>query len=284
MAVLPSVRVAPAGVEPATARVRTGSSAVVELRSREVWPAGVEPAAPRVSGGRSTGLSYGHIDGRGWNRTSGFLCVRQALWPAELLAQGRQGWSRTSGLFRIREVLFRLSYRRGSSGRTGKAGTASLNGIASDASMVPGQGLEPRPPRSERDVLPLDDPGPMCVPMARPDECRTMFFKPLANPSALDRRPPVALPGCRRPTWRSFGARSPCGRWEMRTLKHALIFLRTFQRRAPRIFLSQAGPRFVLELLQAEHHLCFRRDLPPPETTKATSWVALDWLDMRLGD
>ena len=83
-----------------------------------MWPAGVEPAAPRVSGGRSTGLSYGHVctsrGGRGWNRTSGLLFVRQALWPAELLARGGtggQGWSRTSGLFRIREALFLLSYR-----------------------------------------------------------------------------------------------------------------------------------------------------------------------------
>jgi hypothetical protein len=54
-------QVAPAGVEPATARVRTGSSAVVELRSREVWPAGIEPAPPRVSGARSTRLSYDHM-------------------------------------------------------------------------------------------------------------------------------------------------------------------------------------------------------------------------------
>jgi hypothetical protein len=38
-----------------------------------VWPAGIEPAAPRVSGGRSTWLSYGHKDGRGWTRTS---CLR----------------------------------------------------------------------------------------------------------------------------------------------------------------------------------------------------------------
>ena len=81
MAVLPIMRVAPAGVEPATARVRTGSSAVVELRSREVWPAGVEPAAPRVSGGRSTGLSYGHM--RRWARLESnqrpLVCETSAL-------------------------------------------------------------------------------------------------------------------------------------------------------------------------------------------------------------
>jgi hypothetical protein len=32
-----------------------------------------------------------------------------------------------------------------------------------------------------------------------------------------------------------------------------------FQREALRVFLSQAGPRFDLELVQAEHHLRFRR-------------------------
>ena len=53
-------------------------------------------------------------------------------------------------------------------------------------------------------------------------------------------------------------------------LKHTLIYQRHFQRRAPRVFLSQAGPRFDLGLFQAEHHLWFRRWLSPPETKKAT--------------
>ena len=46
--------VTPAGVEPATARVRTGSSASLSYGAK-MWPAGFEPATPRVSGGRSTG-------------------------------------------------------------------------------------------------------------------------------------------------------------------------------------------------------------------------------------
>jgi hypothetical protein len=63
MAALPEV--APAGVEPATRRLRVGSSAelsygAVELWDEEMWPAGIEPAARRVSGDRSTVLSYGH--------------------------------------------------------------------------------------------------------------------------------------------------------------------------------------------------------------------------------
>jgi hypothetical protein len=43
----------------------------------------------------------------------------------------------------------------------------------------------------------------------------------------------------------------------------------------PRVFLSQAGPRFDLELVQAEHHLWFRRLAIAFKTTKATLWVAL---------
>ena len=72
-----------------------------------MWPAGIEPAAPRVSGGRSTRAELRPRDRRGWSRTSGLLFVRQALWPAELLA------------------------------------------------VDPGQGFEPRFPRSERGVLPV---------------------------------------------------------------------------------------------------------------------------------
>src|SRR5438552_18212553 len=42
-------------------------------------------------------------------------------------------------------------------------------------------------------------------------------------------------------------------------LKQTLIASVYFQRTAPRIFLSQAGPQFDLALVQAEHHLLFRR-------------------------
>jgi hypothetical protein len=63
----------------------------------------------------------------------------------------------------------------------------------------------------------------------------------------------------RRPTWRGFGARCLVRSQEIGRLKHTLIHQRYFQHRAPRVFLSQAGPRFDLGLLQAEHHLWFRR-------------------------
>jgi hypothetical protein len=80
-----SFQVAPAGVEPATSRLRVGCSAELSYGAR-VWSAGIEPAAPRVSGERSTGLSYDHKSGQGWDRTSDLLFVRQALVPTELLA------------------------------------------------------------------------------------------------------------------------------------------------------------------------------------------------------
>src|SRR5437764_1919134 len=85
----------------------------------------------------------------------------------------------------------------------------------------------------------------------RSSEIRTRFSKPLAYPSTLDRLPAPYVEGL----W------SPMPRTLLGNLrqKHTLIHQRDFQRRAPRVFLSQAGPRFDLGLLQAEHHLWFRR-------------------------
>jgi hypothetical protein len=63
--------------------------------------------------------------------------------------------------------------------------------------------------------------------------------------------------GCgRRPTWRSFGARASHVLLENRRVKRTLTASVYFQRETLRAFLSQAGPRFDLELVQAEHHLC----------------------------
>jgi len=47
--------------------------------------------------------------------------------------------------------------------------------------------------------------------------------------------------------------------FEKSRLKPTLIASAYFQHATPRVFLSQAGPRFDLELVQAEHHLWFRR-------------------------
>jgi hypothetical protein len=55
----------------------------------------------------------------------------------------------------------------------------------------------------------------------------------------------------------------------MRRLKLTLIRQWISSTRLQRIFLSQAGPRFDLELFQAEHHLLFDVVWSPP-TKKAT--------------
>jgi hypothetical protein len=75
-----------------------------------------------------------------------------------------------------------------------------------------------------------------------------MFFMPLAYPSSLDRRPPVAHIRKRSPSYvEGLWSPSLARRLEKRRLKLTLIASVPFQRAAPRVFLSQAGPRFVLE-------------------------------------
>jgi hypothetical protein len=50
--------------------------------------------------------------------------------------------------------------------------------------------------------------------------------------------------GGRRPTWRGFGARFPAALQINRTLKPRLLYCALLPAETPRIFLSQAGPRF----------------------------------------
>jgi hypothetical protein len=129
----------------------------------------------------------------------------------------------------------------------------------------------------------LDDPGmKSCVCLARRKptdvfQATRLPFNP-GSPTAG-----CARAACRRPTWRSFGARASSVGGKSQDKADA-SFQRSFQRRAPRVFLSQAGPRFDLELLQAGHHLWFRHCTIAFKTTKATRWVALDWLAMRLAN
>ena len=72
-------------------------------------------------------------DGRSRSRTGGLLRIREALYHLSYPPSGR-GWARTSSLLFVRQALSRLSYSP-----------------LSD----PGQGVEPRSPRSERGVLPV---------------------------------------------------------------------------------------------------------------------------------
>jgi hypothetical protein len=84
---------------------------------------------------------------------------------------------------------------------------------------------------------------------------RTMFSVPLAHPSTLDRWPLTT----QNLQWSASYVeelRSPIlgVGVEIRQAKAAANFRRVFLAPAE-AFLSQAGPRFVLKLVQAEHHL-----------------------------
>jgi hypothetical protein len=88
---------------------------------------------------------------------------------------------------------------------------------------------------------------------------RTMFSKPLAYPSTLDPRPRGRAPPRVDVLRGGVLEPEPRSRRKNRKLKPTLTSSDLFQRRVLRGFLSQAGPRFDLELIQAEHHLWFRR-------------------------
>src|SRR4051812_41704154 len=98
-----------------------------------------------------------------------------------------------------------------------------------------------------------------------------MFSMPLAYPSTLDRRPLVAhirerLPSYVEGLWSPSLARC----LEKGRLKLTLIASVRFQRAAPRVFLSQAGPRFVLERFKLSITSGSDVDGSPSETKKAT--------------
>ena len=99
---------------------------------------------------------------------------------------------------------------------------------------------------------------------------------PLAYASTLDRREPSYVEALWSP---SLGASLVIAQAKAHAIVPALIQAAT----RGGVFLSQAGPRFDSVLVQAEHHLwsvgCFAS-----ETTKATRWVALDSMVMRLED
>ena len=101
-------------------------------------------------------------DGRGWVRTSGLLCVRQALSRSELLARSVSAPVRLAAL----------------------------------PSISPGGDRRTSDPRF--------------LALCLAGRSRTMFSKPLAYPSTLDRTSAAALPRSARPSWRSFGARCSC--------------------------------------------------------------------------
>ena len=175
-----------------------------------MWPAGVEPARPAFQAGAlpvgATTTRYG----RGWTRTSDLLFVRQAL--------SRLSYSPVEG-----------------------SGTRTRTSISTFRAWRPAALDDPRlqsrtsvhlPHRRSTQLRDLD----FSVTSGRN---RTMFSKPLAYSSTLDRsrcdgnvlRGGVLEPGPRRPP-------------ENAQAKAHAYFPALFQRQTPRAFLSQAGPRF----------------------------------------
>ena len=167
-----------------------------ELRSQDVVGRDRTCDAPRFRRALYR-LSFDHMSRRGWTRTSSFLFVRQALSAIELLAQGGGDarcaevgqWLRPAAVAAASGVFAVIRRREAMGHRENSA---------------PGQGIEPRSPRSERGVLPVRRsrivplrPAP-CVggrrkgtsvvkrrPAPRAEPPMSM---PLAYPSTLDRR------------------------------------------------------------------------------------------------
>jgi hypothetical protein len=129
--------------------------------------------------------------------------------PGSCASKDGQGWARTSGLPFVRRALSLLSY---------------------SPKQTPGQGVEPRSPRSERGVLPVRRSRNGGVPDATPSSphgldatatAETAGLPPMSRPDAAAERcflclsptlrPWITVGACafcrrRRPTWRGFGA------------------------------------------------------------------------------
>jgi hypothetical protein len=151
---------------------------------------------------------------------------------------------------------------------------------------TPGQGIEPRSPRSERGVLPVrrsrtgeDGQGGPSVHLPTreidavgepsPTEARVTSYDSLArttsdvfqatrlpfDPGSSDRS--LRSRCGRRPTWRGFGARASRTTRKKRRQKQMLIASVYFVHRAEGSFSLRRGLDSVLRLLQAEHHLSF---------------------------
>ena len=193
--------------------------------------------------------------GRGWARTRSFLFVRQALFPIELLARrkwtGRESNPRTTAIVcrsyhygaaalpnsqlsgpRIRDKDLNLGLHVQSvascllddPGDTGPRRRGAHVGRevrraawhGRPCSVFIGTRCQPRsttvsvhPPPGDRRSRRVND--------------RTRFSMPLAYPSTLDRRPPVAhVRDGRRPTWRSFGARASTRSGKRQAKAHAI--------------------------------------------------------------
>ena len=202
-------------------------------------------------------LSYGHVrdvllhvstlrlrrrrdDGRGWDRTSGLLCVRQTLCRLSY-----SPWIRDKDSNLDLHVQSVASFRvRRSRSVPASPRTPGSSGVRAAARQA--------------------------FPSVPSSTSPTVFSKPLAYPSTLDR----LRPGRAQPTesssvegfWSPIAAR----RVKNSMRKPMRLSKRNFTRGRAEHFLSQAGPRFDLGLVQAEHHPSVPGVRFASETTKAT--------------
>ena len=181
MAVLPD---GDPGWVPTSASPGKSRELSVELRSQDVVGRARTCDAPRFRRALYR-LSFDHVDGQGWTRTSSLLFVRQALYPLSYSPTSIEGGSRTlTGVAHGALDAARLPFRH--------------------LDPIPGQGIEPRSPRSERGVLPVRRsrivplrPAPgvgrstqrhLGCQTALSTRAEPPMSMPLAYPSTLDRR------------------------------------------------------------------------------------------------
>ena len=151
-------------------------------------------------------LSFDHVDGQGWTRTSSLLFVRQALYPLSYSPTSIEGGSRTlTGVAHGALDAARLPFRHLDVKLRDKGSNLDLR-VQSAVSYR------------------LDDPGPClsvqllfvgsstqrhsvkrCSARAEPP-----MSMPLAYPSTLDRRPRIVHVRGTTSSWRGFGAGVSC--------------------------------------------------------------------------
>ena len=234
-----------------------------------VAPAGVEPAPRRLRVGSSAALSYGAGDDvAGRSRTCGAPRFRRPLYRTELrprmsCGMGEAGLEPADILFVETSALGRLSYS------------------PADAREDPGQGLEPRSPRSERGVLParrsrIDDRC-RCVhgtfgQAERCCSCHSPTLRPWIARSFKSSG--VLRGGDLEP-----GALAVSGNLQAKAAAYSAANSACAKRRGA--FLSQAGPRVGMWFLKLSitPWLSLGSGL---KTTKATRWVAFAQSWMRL--
>jgi hypothetical protein len=141
--------------------------------------------------------------------------------------------------------------------------------------QTPGQGIEPRSPRSERGVLPVRRS--RTVPLRPAPDGRSTQRHCFVSSDGARHHVPNLLCLCHSPTLRPWivgreharprddviveGLWSPSLVRRSEMCRQKLTLMPRCNSSAERrgVFLSQAGPRFVLELVQAEHHLLVAR-------------------------